>query len=90
VKLTTGTYAHLQVGDLRAAVEALPASTELPKSLSFTTRLLRLEGEDPKAKAAALQNPSGNRGHHEVGETGFEPATPWSRIRAHWSFPSSC
>jgi len=32
-----------------------------------------------KAKAAALQNHSGNRGLQRVGETGFEPATPWSR-----------
>src|SRR5262249_36271647 len=37
VKLTTGTYAHLQVEDLRAAVDALSASTEPPKSLPFTT-----------------------------------------------------
>src|SRR5262249_53622349 len=81
VKLTTGTYAHLQVEDLRAAVDALPSSLELPKSLSFTTRLLRLEDGSPKAKAAALQKSLGNRGLQQVGETGFEPATPWSRIR---------
>ena len=35
VKLTTGTYAHLLVEDLRAAVEALPASTDPPKSREF-------------------------------------------------------
>jgi len=81
VNLTTGTYAHLQVEDLRAAVDTLPASGQLPKSLSFTTRLLRLGGGSPKAKAAALQNHSGNRGLHQVGETGFEPATPWSRTK---------
>ncbi len=81
VKLTTGTYAHLQVEDLRAAVDALPASIELPKSSPFTTRLLRFEGDSPKAKTAALPNPSGNRGLHAVGETGFEPATPWSRTK---------
>src|SRR5262249_55343908 len=74
-KLTTGTYAHLQVEDLRAAVDALP------KSLPFTTRLLRFEGGSPKATAAGLQKSLGNRGLQRVGETGFEPATPWSRIR---------
>ena len=81
VKLTTGTYAHLLVEDLRAAVEALPASTEPQKSSSFTTRLLPFEGQSPKAKAAALQNHPGNRGLERVGETGFEPATPWSRTK---------
>src|SRR5262249_52905439 len=67
--------------DLRAAVDALPASIGLPKSPSFTTRLLRLEAESPKPTATALPNVSGNRGLHEVGETGFEPATPWSRTK---------
>jgi len=83
VKLTTGTYAHLLVEDLRAAVEALPASTDPPKSreFEFATRLLPVEGQSPKAKAAAPQENSGNRGLHEVGETGFEPATPWSRTK---------
>src|SRR5215471_16961837 len=47
----------------------------------MSTRLLPVEGENPKTKAAALQNHSGNRGLHEVGETGFEPATPWSRTK---------
>src|SRR5215468_4160311 len=80
-KLTTGTYAHLLVEDLRAAVEALPASTDPLKSREFATRLLPVEGQSPKAKAAALQEYSGNRGLQRIGETGFEPATPWSRIR---------
>ena len=41
--------------------------------------LQRLEGESPKATAAGLQKSLGNRGLERVGETGFEPATPWSR-----------
>jgi len=81
VKLTTGTYAHLLVEDLRAAVEALPASTHPPKPREFATRLLPVEGQSPKAKAAAVQNHPGNRGLQPVGETGFEPATPWSRTK---------
>src|SRR5713101_7918470 len=68
-------------GRRSAAVEALPASTEPQKSPSFTTRLLPVEGQSPKAKDATLQNHPGNRGLERVGETGFEPATPWSRTK---------
>ena len=46
------------------AVQALPASTDPPKSreFEFATRLLPVEGQSPKAKAAAPQENSGNRG----------------------------
>src|SRR5215472_12617988 len=73
---------HLpEIEHLRAAVDPLPAAIELPKSPPFATRRLGFEGQSPKAKAAALQEYSGNRGLQRVGETGFEPATPWSRTK---------
>jgi hypothetical protein len=60
VKLTTGTYAHLLVEDLRAAVEALPASTEPQKSPSFmeTHHQVR-RTEEPKFLANAVTPPRG-------------------------------
>jgi integrase len=81
VNLTAGTYAHLQVEDLRAAVNLLPSSEGGEKMLPRATRLLP-EGESAgKATAAALEISQENRGRPAVGETGFEPATPWSRTK---------
>jgi integrase len=86
VALTASTYAHLNVEDLRPAVDALPASfvslPQLPparekseKTAPRATRLLPAPHPDPKTKAAASQNHEGSRGLIDVGPTGFEPAT---------------
>ena len=93
IKLTVDTYGHLVVEDLRAAVDSLPESgfevvpTEsrivdgiAPVPTPLTTRLLP-EGPSPKTKAGLDGISPTNPASYVVGETGFEPATPWSRTK---------
>ncbi len=93
IKLTVDTYGHLVVEDLRAAVDGLPASGIVaasaaaesvhpvtPDAAPFTTGLLP-EGTGPKTKAGTEGNSPTVPASLMVGETGFEPATPWSRTK---------
>ncbi|GMU58941.1 MAG: hypothetical protein AMXMBFR34_07040 [Myxococcaceae bacterium] len=91
VKLTTDTYGHLEVEDLRAAVNTLPVVTLVevaepvavnsrPTSAPLTTRLLP-ESSGPKTKPRSRRISPTTPGPSPVGETGFEPATPWSRTK---------
>jgi integrase len=97
--ITSEIYGHLDVEDMRAAVNRLafedmpvphaqPAVTEVPAAVSadglgapLGARVVRsvvegkVEGPEP---VGFLQ---GSQGLHLVGETGFEPATPWSRTK---------
>jgi integrase len=86
VKLTTGTYAHLIVEDLRAAVNLIaPLEGQGPESTGshpdgksatkFVTRLLP-NSAAPKTKAESEEISSTNSAYLMEREKGFEPSTP--------------
>jgi hypothetical protein len=94
VRTTTGTYGHLDVEDLRGAMDLLApihgqpvfADAESERSRDrrsrtvcypFATHARIRKRRGPRPRGFLLWN----RGPQLVGETGFEPATPWSRTR---------
>jgi integrase len=83
VRLTIHTYGHLDVEDVRAGLAKATsrtasglqaASDPAPTPPAPLLRTAPPEREDPAT-------PQESRGQEHVGETGFEPATPWSRDR---------
>src|SRR6266403_135549 len=77
VRVTTGTYSHLLVEDLRAAVDAhapkpsVPPPSEPPLA-AFLLHDAVDGANDPAAPEENLTEPDENL----VGAAGFEPATP--------------
>ena len=90
---TEDTYSHLDVEDLRAAISTLPApptGAGLPPRVTTRARGARRVSEvagPPPAANPEKRRPAGADGFpsdlraFDVGETGFEPATPWSRTK---------
>jgi integrase len=92
IKLTVDTYGHLVIDDLRDAIGSLPAleranvidaestvTEPAENSAAFGPNLVQAES-DPKTTAGVVGKVSATPATSDVGETGFEPATPWSRI----------
>ncbi len=82
IKLTVDTYGHMVVEDIRAAMDSLPMSTR-PTSDVVDAEFEILHGDTPKpTQFVPRLSPRGVlRQNEAVGETGFEPATPWSRTK---------
>jgi integrase len=90
-RLTANIYSRVDLGDLRDGINriALPADGLAgARTPSHSATLQGLvapvspEAQSPKGEGRdQLENAQGNRGPQLVGETGFEPATPWSRRR---------
>src|SRR5205823_2777648 len=66
---------HTAGVDARAWARPPLPCKDLSPPCRQTPKHYRLEGYSPS------QNPQANEGGRLVGETGFEPATPWSRTR---------
>ncbi len=91
--MTAGTYAHLEVEDLRESMARLPVAIPVAPKPIVVPRTATASGEPfatvllPEARSPKGEGPDpspfsvGNQGLSLVGETGFEPATPWSRTR---------
>ncbi len=96
VKLTTDTYGHLQVEDLRVAITTRPPRArarrggrrrvpDFPRSPTGDRAVWSTGG--PWRRIPQKQSPRTrgflreSEGYEMVGETGFEPATPWSRTK---------
>src|SRR5205823_4866507 len=91
-RLTANVYSRVDLGDLRDGINkiAIPVhgvagmGTRSPAvSLQGFVATLSPNGEAPPNEGSSpSENPVENEGARLVGETGFEPATPWSRTRA--------
>src|SRR5712691_9233592 len=91
-RLTSEVYGHLDLDDMREGLKALdfgplperaPAPVlplrKGPSSATFATHLLPAASIPKAENPDRSPNPETTRGVGLVGETGFEPATPWSR-----------
>ncbi len=96
VRLTIHTYGHLDVEDVRAGISKMTRTAAAPEGTddsglrtasglqtapdlvpTRTPRELRTAPHQRKGPAILAES----RGRKRVGETGFEPATPWSRTK---------
>ncbi len=80
VKTTTGTYGHLDVEDLRSAVEKLPDLGELPRAVRapagarFSTRFL----PEPENGARTAAGPLGNaKENQEMRRRAIQDSNLW-------------
>ena len=82
VRTTLGTYGHLDVEDLRAAVATLPGNeravtgkaARAPAATGFVTRLLPVHDKRKKREPEARNSPA-TSGSYMEREKGFEPST---------------
>ena len=80
-RLTAGTYLHLDDRDARAAIDAVQAAVDGASTAPAlrSPAALTEPAVPPEPKTKKPRYPSRIAGLKMVGETGFEPATPWSR-----------
>lgn len=76
--ITTETYGHLELADMRAAIAKLKFEQV---SSSDGAPVVRSSADSKIEAPAASEITEEQRGLRNVGETGFEPATPWSRTK---------
>jgi hypothetical protein len=79
-KLTEATYGHLATNFLRTEVNAAAGAAQGPSSRSWPCHpRVTHSPRNAEGAGAAREKPERLRPLQRVGETGFEPATPWSR-----------